>query len=110
MNAYGQIDGQVGCCGGEAASAPASVEPLACCTPAPKGSDACCTPSKPVAEREACCTPAEKVGTIEAGASYCSPNRATSETPELLKRLAELTRRYDINDYAASVKVFAVKA
>ena len=30
-------------------------------------------------------------------------------TPELLTRLAELARRYDINDYAASVKVFAVK-
>jgi hypothetical protein len=35
---------------------------------------------------------------------------AKSETPELLQRLAELTRRHNVNDYAASVKVYAVKA
>jgi arsenite methyltransferase len=28
---------------------------------------------------------------------------------ELHARLADLLRRYDVNDYAASVKVFAVK-
>ncbi len=98
LNAYAQIDGQVGCCGGEAASVPITViEPSACCAPAPQAS-------------EACCTPTEKADAIEAGASCCSPSRAEGETPELLRRLAELTRRYDINDYAASVKVFAVKA
>lgn len=44
-------------------------------------------------------------------ASCCEPTPAPSkgETPELISGLAALTRRYDINDYAASVKVFAVK-
>ncbi len=45
---------------------------------------------------------------IIGAASCCSPP-AESKTPELISKLAELTRRYDINDYAASVKVFAVK-
>ena len=52
-----------------------------------------------------CCTPTEPVAI--GGASCCSPSE--SKTPELLARLAELVRRHDINDYAASVKVFAVK-
>jgi len=70
LNAYAEIEGQVGCCGGEMVS------------------EACCTPIEPIAIGEACCAPS---------------------TPDLLVRLAELTRRHDINDYAASVKVFAVK-
>jgi len=79
LNAYAQIDGQVGCCGGEMAAEPVSV-----------GAE-CCTPLETVAIGEACCSPAE------------------SKTPELLTRLAELARLHDLNDYAASVKVFAVK-
>jgi SAM-dependent methyltransferase len=95
LNAYAQIEGQVGCCGGEMVSEP---EPVAigaasCCTPAPAESSACCTPAKPVA--------------IDGAASCCS--QAESKTPELIARLAELTRLHDINAYAASVKVFAVK-
>ena len=80
---------------------------MSCCTPAPAGAEACCTPAKPVAEGEPCCSAEEKAGARDAGASCCSTGPA--ETPELLARLAELTRRYDINEYAASVKVFAVK-
>jgi SAM-dependent methyltransferase len=110
LNAYGQIDGQVGCCGGEAASVPEPVASLVCCAPAPATSDACCTPNKPVAEGEPCCTTAEKEEAAQGGASCCTPTAATSETPELLQRLSELARHYNINDYAASVKVFAVKA
>ena len=47
------------------------------------------------------------IGSSPAPSSCCSP--CDAKTPELLARLAELTRRHDINDYAASVKVFAVK-
>lgn len=109
LHAYAQIEGQVGCCGGEAASVPEAVASLVCCAPAPAASadGACCTPNKPVAEGEPCCTTAEKEEASRGGAACCSP--AESKTPELLARLAELTRRYDINDFAASVKVFAVK-
>ena len=84
-----------------------SIGAASCCTPAPAGSSACCTPTKPVAIGEACCTTEEKAGTSDAGASCCSPTE--SKTPELLTRLAELARLHDLNDYAASVKVFAVK-
>jgi SAM-dependent methyltransferase len=112
LNVYSRIESQVGCCGRETADVPEAVTSLVCCSPAPAASTegACCTPSKPVAEGEPCCTTAEKEAAIEAGASCCSPTKEVGETPEVLQRLAELARRYNINDYAASVKVFAVKA
>ncbi len=52
---------------------------------------ACCSPpsSLPVAE-SACCTPSSTDG-------------------ELHRRLVELLRRYNVNEYAASVRVYAVK-
>ena len=109
LNAYGQIEGQVGCCGeraGERARRP-SRRSSAALPLRRRARGGCCTPNKPVAEGEPCCTTAEKEEASRGGASCCSP--AESKTPELLTRLAELARRYDINDYAASVKVFAVK-
>jgi SAM-dependent methyltransferase len=96
LNAYAQIDGQVGCCGGEMVSEPVSIV-ASCCSPAPAGSSDCCAPAKPVAIAAA----------SGAGASCCTPTE--SKPPELLTRLAELARLYNLNDYAASVKVFAVK-
>jgi arsenite methyltransferase len=107
LNAYAKIENQGGCCGSAAERKPVALEPVSCCTPAPAGAEACCTPAKPVAEGEPCCSAEEKAVAKDAGASCCSTGPA--ETPELLSRLAELTRRYDINAYAASVKVFAVK-
>ena len=110
LNAYAKIENQSGCCSPAPETGTATVEVGPCCTPAPAGSEVCCTPSKPVAEGEACCTTAEKVEASRAGASCCSPGPAPgANTPELLERLADLIRRYDVNDYAASVKVFAVK-
>jgi SAM-dependent methyltransferase len=109
LNAYAQIEGQTGCCGSVMTSEPEPVAVVAasCCSPAPAESSACCIPPNPVAAGEACCTTEEKAAAI-AGSSCCTtPSEAT--TPELITQLAELTRRYDINDYAASVKVFAVK-
>ncbi len=112
LNAYAQIEGQVGCCGGESASTPEAVTSPACCSPAPAASTegGCCTPNTPVAEEGPCCTTAEKDQAAEGGASCGTPTRNAGETPELLARLHELARRYNINDYAASVKIFAVKA
>lgn len=78
LNAYAQIDGQVGCCGGDMANATVAIEPLSCGTPTPAEAVPCCAPTQ-------------------------------AATPELFARLAELARRHDLNDYAASVKVFAVK-
>ena len=55
----------------------------------------CCSPSKesvlPLVSESSCC---------------CSPS---NDDAELHRRLADLLRRYDVNDYAASVRVFAIK-
>ena len=88
LNAYAKIESQVGCC---------SAEPAA---PAKSGLT--------VAEAASCCSPSTSTSSAES--ACCTPTEAKSETPELLARLAELVTRYDINDFAASVKVFAVKA
>jgi arsenite methyltransferase len=48
--------------------------------------------------QSACCAP------TTGGGSCCSPGADT-----LHNRLADLLRRYNVNDYAASVKVYAVK-
>ena len=62
-----------------------------------EGQAACCPPP-------ALASSAPGLAVIEAG-SCCS----TPATTELHGGLAELLKRYDINDYAASVRVFAVK-
>ncbi len=54
-----------------------------------------------------CCGSQElPAGDLPVVSSCCSP----SSGPDLHSRLIDLLRRYDVNDYAASVKVFAVKA
>ena len=61
-----------------------------------------------------CCAPAEsstaKAVTTTA-ASCCAPAPVSSccSTSELQEGLSELLGRYNVNDYAASVKVFAIK-
>ena len=70
-----------------------------------------------VENQSGCCSPAE----IEQPASEarslplitssgcCAPEPASAGESEMHEQLAELLRRYNVNDYAASVKVFAVK-
>lgn len=85
LNAYAQVEGQSGCC-----------------TPAPAGSSACCTPKAGAEPASGCCTPAP------VGSSAC----CTLTPPDgaaVHGGLAELLRRYDVNEYAASVQVYAVK-
>ncbi len=53
-----------------------------------------------------CCGSPSGVLAVVEGGGCCS---AGSKPPELIERLVELLRRYDVNDYAASVKVYAVK-
>ena len=66
-----------------------------------------------VENQSGCCSPAmdnsqaKSLPTLDAGC--CTPAPAKSEQEELHEGLAELLRRYDVNDYAASAKVFAVK-
>lgn len=58
--------------------------------------------------QSACCGPA--MGD-EAATNCCGPSAddAPPPSPDVFERLADLLKRYDINDYAASVKVMAVK-
>jgi SAM-dependent methyltransferase len=74
-----------------------------------------------VENQSACCSPT----TAESGvvglsssspsslpivdAGCCSPQVTTNKDTELHEGLASLLRRYNVNDYAASVKVYAVK-
>ena len=48
-------------------------------------------------------------GPTSAACSCCAEPAAEHKEPGLTERLAELLHRYDVNDYAASVKVFAIK-
>ena len=65
--------------------------------------------------QSACCPPAmTQIGGSKslaaADSGCCAPSIASNAETELHTDLAELLRRYNVNDYAASVKVFALKA
>jgi SAM-dependent methyltransferase len=79
LMAYAQVEGAAACCSPSPTSA-------SCCAPAPEGSSSCCAPLATASE--ACCEPAPK---------------------PIHEDLGELLRKYDVNAYAASVKVFAIK-
>ncbi|MEX2092645.1 MAG: arsenite methyltransferase, partial [Pirellulales bacterium] len=55
-----------------------------------------------VENQTGCCSPAMKEGGLPVISDCCSPT-------DLHGELAELLKRYNVNDYAASVKVYAVK-
>lgn len=56
-----------------------------------------------------CCTPEMvQIGESGTASSCCGPD--SSSDADVLARLAELVKKYDINEYAASVKVFAIKS
>jgi hypothetical protein len=95
LNAYSAVEGQ-----------------SACCSPADKEAGAisgCCAPSsgersavKPAAKSAAaCCTPKAP----SAGRGCCTPLEAADSAADL----GEVLSSYNVNDYAASVKVFAVR-
>lgn len=98
LNAYTKVEGQTGCC-----SSVMETPTTDCCTPAPQDSIVCCVPkpdAKPMAS--GCCTPAP------AGSSACCTPTPLSEST-VHGGLADLLSRYDVNEYAASVRVYAVK-
>ncbi|MCA1615788.1 MAG: arsenite methyltransferase [Acidobacteria bacterium] len=99
LNAYAQVEGQSGCCSPALTDAAAEAGPDAA----------------PVAEAAGCCAPATPVRVAKAetqgerisSGSYscCGP---TAES-DVHGGLGELLARYNVNDYAASVKVYAIK-
>jgi hypothetical protein len=58
-----------------------------------------------VENQSGCCSPATT--TLPVAEAGCCSTQAADDG--LRRRLLELLRRYDVNDYAASVRVFAVK-
>lgn len=64
-----------------------------------------------VENQAVCCPPpaSPASGLAVVDAACCSVGPAAVVDEALHARLADLLRRYDVNDYAASVKVFAVK-
>lgn len=85
LNAYAKVENQSGCCSPAMSDAPAPS--VACCTPPSTTSR-----SLPLATT-GCCSSAEPA----------------AETSVVHEGLSGLLSRYDVNAYAASVKVFAVK-
>jgi SAM-dependent methyltransferase len=81
LNAYASVEGQSGCC-----------------SPSMKD-DECC--EQPV-DGSACCEKPAMLPVVS-----CCSNGTTSD---FHAQLGELLARYDINDFAASVKVYAVKS
>jgi arsenite methyltransferase len=65
-----------------------------------------------VENQAGCCSPLPAVASLPiADTGCCSPNASTIDplAADFHIRLTELLKRYDVNNYAASVRVFAVK-
>lgn len=95
LNSYAKVENQAACC----APTPSAVaEPDASSKPG----SSCCSPAPASQTRP--------IGLPLADSGCCSPAPAVApDDAALHARLADLLRRYDVNDYAASVRVFALK-
>jgi len=82
LNAYAKIENQSGCC----APAPAQIE-----------------------TQSGCCAPVAVAETSTAAASCCTPAPKSEADTKLFEKFTDLLSRYNVNDYAASVKVYALK-
>jgi arsenite methyltransferase len=75
-----------------------------------EGQSACCSPSsEPAAAASSCCSPKQAVSlTVKSSSCGGSPTGHDVKS-NVHEHLAELLERYDVNEYAASAKVFALK-
>lgn len=71
-----------------------------------EGQSACCTPASTSAMADDCCVSQPAAGNNCCGGSSRSGHEQKAAVHD---HLADLMRRYNVNDYAASVKVFAIK-
>lgn len=97
LNAYAKVENQAGCCSPPAAVAPrvvAQVQASGCC-------------SAPAAAPSAAGLTIAGSGS-DSGGGCCTP-ATVADDEALHARLADLLARHDVNAYAASVHVFAVK-
>ena len=84
LNAYAKIENQSGCC----SPAPAQIEVQS----------GCCAPAVAMPESQGPAT-----------VSCCAPTEVSTTAAKLFEKFTDLLSRYNVNDYAASVKVYAVK-
>lgn len=61
------------------------------------------------AENQVCCAPASSRTLPMASTDCCGPATAPGQDPAFHDSLIELLRKYDVNQYAASVRIYAVK-
>ncbi len=85
LNAYGKVENQSACC------SPSE-------SPEPAQSSSCCEPA--TAKVESRCEPAP---------TPCCGDETAEDTATVHERLKQLLQKYDVNDYAASVRVYALK-
>ena len=121
LNAYAQVEDQALCCPPPTVQLAPALTEAACCSPTTEPSGlpiaemACCTPPAGSPDRSSgdgsCCSAPAPPGREHAvaDAGCCSVGPAAVVDEALHARLADLLRRYDVNDYASSVKVYAVK-
>src|SRR5438105_2169253 len=72
----------------------------------------CCSPAATQIENQSgCCAPAVKpeAASMSAAASCCAPAQIAEGDAKLFEDFTALLARYNVNDYAASVKVYAIK-
>ena len=114
LNAYSLVEGQQGCCSPSMTEESATAVEAEASKSLPVAAASCCAPSESatVTTTTSCCAPSESVTKSKpalAITSCCAPAVEPSNGAELHESLNELLSRYNVNDYAASVKVFAVK-
>ncbi len=68
------------------------------------GHAACCGPASEEANMSSCCSPSEAQST-----GCCGGSEKTEEDPAFHEKMSDLLDSFNVNEYAASVKIFAVK-
>jgi len=95
---------EASCCSTSTPSSHQTAAVSECYSPSPVASG-------PATAESSCCpppaSPASGLAVVDVGCCSVGPAAVVDEA--LHARLADLLRRYDVNDYALSVKVFAVK-
>lgn len=113
LNAYAE-GGNAACCApAEPSLAAPSVQPKAapanqeaCCEPDPSG-QACCAPLAPKAQPKAQPKGEEE---CDPASGCCGPAEASAPSAQTMHdTLSEVLTTFDVNEYAASVRIFALK-
>jgi arsenite methyltransferase len=101
LNAYALVESQSACCSPAMAAETATATPR--CTPPSETESACCE----TAGQPGCCSSPAVPATGTQTSGCCSA--PAEQSKGVHEQLAGLIRKYDINEFAASVKVFALK-